>query len=202
MALYIAHQIAPENNDNPNLLRAAAGKNLSHLLILGDFNYPEIEWSSRSVSCSPSHPPFKFLKTVRDIFLSQHSLEPTHHRGDQRANVLDLIFTNEENMITEVLNNAPIGKSHHSVLSFVFKCYGPRENTQQPRLIYDRGDYEAVRVDLGGVDWETILKDKNTEETWQIIQLMLHKMTDKHIPKQNQKPGLKRKKALWMNVMF
>ena len=46
----------------------------SHLLICGDFKYPDIDWSSNSCS---SHCSQLFLDTVQDKYLSQHVETPT-----------------------------------------------------------------------------------------------------------------------------
>ena len=54
----------------------------SALLIIGDFNHPDIRWNSLDSSNESA----KFLLLVQNCFLTQHVLEPT--RGD---NVLDLI---------------------------------------------------------------------------------------------------------------
>ena len=72
----------------------------SHLLIMGDFNYPEIDWqclaSINDESCSPAN---KFKRCVWNHFLCQHVHQPTHFRGLQKANILDLVLRNEEEMI-------------------------------------------------------------------------------------------------------
>ena len=74
----------------------------SHVLITGDFNKPDIDWSD---NLSPEDPDCKatdFLESVRDSFLCQHVKEPTHNRSNQRPNTLDLLFTDEEDMVTDV----------------------------------------------------------------------------------------------------
>ncbi len=52
------------------------------------------------------------MDAIRDSFLVQHVEEPTHFRANQNPNTLDLIFTNEENMITQVKHQAPLCYSH------------------------------------------------------------------------------------------
>ena len=51
-----------------------------------------------------------FLRVIEDLNLSQHATKPTRFRGEQKS-CLDLIFTNEENMVKEVEESPPIGKS-------------------------------------------------------------------------------------------
>ena len=42
------------------------------------------------------------MQAIRDSFLVQHVLKPMHYRGDQATNVLDLVFTNEQEMIENI----------------------------------------------------------------------------------------------------
>ena len=63
-------------------------------ILLGDFNHPEIDWTNESCACHTEHPASTFLETVRDNFVTQAVDQPTHYRSLQKANILDLIFSN------------------------------------------------------------------------------------------------------------
>jgi len=52
----------------------------------------------------------EFLDCFRDSFLWQHVTQPTRFRGDQTANILDLIMTNEESMIDDIVKVIQLGK--------------------------------------------------------------------------------------------
>ena len=111
------------NDENLNTFLHMASSFQSHLLLAGDFNHPEINWREGISPRDPNHKATLFLEAVRDAFLYQHVQNPTHYRHDQTANLLDLVFTNEEAMISEVQQLAPLGKSHHQVLNFSYTCY-------------------------------------------------------------------------------
>ena len=85
-------------------------------LLLGDFNFPEIDWETESCHKGLNHPASKFLEATRDAFLIQHQHQPTRHRFGQQSNVLDLVFTSEEDTIPFVETTAGIGKSDHCTL--------------------------------------------------------------------------------------
>ena len=57
-------------NDNINtvLQRAYQLSNFTQLLLMGDFNYPEIDWSSSTVIGSDSIPAAVFLNSCEDTF--------------------------------------------------------------------------------------------------------------------------------------
>ena len=52
----------------------------------------------------------------------QHITEPTRQRGSDKPSTLDLILTNEANMISDIKIDSPIGASDHSFISFNLNC--------------------------------------------------------------------------------
>lgn len=87
------------------------------MLLLGDFNYPNIKWSEgQGTVNSESSEGSKFLKATQDSYLYQHVTCPTRHRINQVSNTVDLVFTNEGGMIEDIQTRPPIGKSDHIVL--------------------------------------------------------------------------------------
>ena len=113
------------------LLRRASGLNFSHLLVFGDLNHPSINWLDNISPPDGNHPASLFMDSARDAFLTQHVTEPTHYRGNNTPNTLDLIFTNEEGVLEQLKYLAPVGSSHHSLLKFDFCCYS---KTDRPRV--------------------------------------------------------------------
>jgi len=91
-------------------------------MIMRDFHFPEINWESKLVNCSQAHAATAFLAATADNFLYQ---QPTHYHGIQQANILDLIFANEEEMVSKLNFAEPIAKSDHVVLLWDFECYVP-----------------------------------------------------------------------------
>ena len=100
----------------------------SHVVVCGDFNYPDMDWPEGLSPRDDSPPASKFMDAVRDSFLVQHVRKPTHFRAEQTPNVLDLIFTSEEALVGDFRHQAPFGKSHHQSLLFDVKCYTDIKN--------------------------------------------------------------------------
>ena len=94
------------------------------------------------------------MEAVRDAFLFQHVADPTHYRGDQTPNTLDLIFTNEDKMVKELRHTAPLGKSHHQVLHFQYTCYLKAPVSGSERYAYAKGDYDSLCEGIKAHDWE------------------------------------------------
>ena len=50
--------------------------NFNDVLIVGDFNFPEIDWKTESCTAGTGHAAYRFLESARDAFLTQHQCEP------------------------------------------------------------------------------------------------------------------------------
>jgi len=116
----------------------------SHKLIVGDFNHPDIDWTTGTCCRGPGHSAVAFLDIVNDAFLFQHCLEPTHSRPGQVPNTLDLVFTDEEEMIGDLEYTTPLGKSHHVIIQFSLTCRTRPKNTAATVYRYYKADYAGM----------------------------------------------------------
>ena len=190
-----------ENNQelNKSIKEVCKAKGYTHCLVCGDFNFPDIDWENGTTPVDPEHKATVFMETIRDCFLYQHVTEPTHQRSKtERANALDLVFTTEEGMISDIEHRAPIGKSHHMSLSFKLYCYTQKPKPSKQHFIYDKGDYAKMRTNTKDIDWDTNLQGKTIEDQWLFFKTKVTKEMNDHIPKTSGKPT-KPGKPLWMN---
>ena len=138
-----------------DLLRKVICLNDSHLLIVGDFNFRDINWSLRQSNTSYDHESSKFIEAVNDCYLFQHISEPTRFREGQVALILDLVFS--------------IGKSDHVSLSFNFNCYAAKETSNsEPRYLHHKGDYEKLRQLIGKIKW-TVTENLDVDDHWDVL---------------------------------
>ena len=143
--VYRSPNSTAENDALVNGLLSRMLEGRSHILIVGDFNHPEINWTTESTPRDLNHPASLFMEAIRDSFLVQHVVKPTHYRGDQTANVLDLVFTNEQEMIDNIRHEAPVGKSHHQTLLFKLRCNTEKKLHDSYRNNFAKGDYDWLR---------------------------------------------------------
>ena len=91
----------------------------SHMHILGDFNFPKINWTTwESSSRNPEDTENKFLEGIQDAYFYQYVTLPTRGRLGNKPSIMDLVLTNEEGMVSDLELWSPLGKSDHSCLSF------------------------------------------------------------------------------------
>ncbi|KAK4829571.1 hypothetical protein QYF61_005240 [Mycteria americana] len=80
------------------------------LVLLGDFNHPDICWKSSTASCRQSR---RLLACIDDNFFSQVIDNPT--RGDA---ILDLMVTNPSELIDDIKIGGSLGCSDHALVEF------------------------------------------------------------------------------------
>ncbi|KAK4818426.1 hypothetical protein QYF61_012960, partial [Mycteria americana] len=80
------------------------------LVLMGDFNLPDVCWKYNIAERKQSR---RFLECVEDNFLTQLVSEPT--RGGAS---LDLLFTNREGLVGDVVVAGCLGLSNHDMIEF------------------------------------------------------------------------------------
>lgn len=69
---------------------------------MGDFNFREINWETTETTVGENHLVTVFLEGVKDTFFFQHVSHPTRFREGNEPSIVDLVLTNEENMIENI----------------------------------------------------------------------------------------------------
>ena len=137
-----------------SLFRRVHEMNSSHLLICGDFNVPQIDWSLHLCLSPDTHIAHKLLGIIHECLLFQHVLHPTRFREGEASNILDLIMTNEEHMVSALDYQPGLGKSDHVVLRFGLACYASRVASRHTRLNFHKADFSRLNANIEAVDWK------------------------------------------------
>jgi len=134
------------------LISSLCTAKVGNLLCLGDFNWPNIDWSTWTPS-SKSGSEFQFINTLRKNFLNQYVSKPNRARGDDHPHILDLVLTNES-FIENLAMLAPLGKNDHSVLSI--DCTLQTDVVQKVVKHNYNKDYEGMRQIIK-INWKELL---------------------------------------------
>ena len=119
---------------------------------MGDFNFPTIIWRQGESGAGLDHPATKFLNATKDAFLLQHQTVPTRHREGQKSNILDLVFSNAEDLVQDITLAPAIGKSDHFTLLVNLNCKRSLVR-KESRLNFHKADFNKIREDQA-VDWK------------------------------------------------
>ncbi len=153
----------PDSNDMSDF-RSLADKlfpGYDKIIIAGDFNLPNIYWADSSYTLAGSLSQ-NFCDILDDYFMSQLCLVPT-----RESNILDLIITNQPEMVTltEICSPTDLGmSSDHNIIQFHFS-YGCNTIHPNKRLIYNyrQANFEGLRKRLTDMNLCSMLTNNGPE---------------------------------------
>jgi len=136
-------------------------------VLMGNFNYPDIDWAHNSVKPGATVDTSGFLECLDDSVVTQHVVEPT--RGTA---VLDLVLTRDPDQISSVDVTETLGSSDHHMVSFVI--HHRHESCKNVRSTRDylKADYSKIRTELATIDWDATLTG-SAAECWSCFKEVL-----------------------------
>ncbi|XP_065421532.1 uncharacterized protein LOC101931368 isoform X1 [Chrysemys picta bellii] len=160
------------------------------LVLMGDFNHPDICWESNTEVYRQSR---KFLESVGDNFLVQVLEEPTRGRA-----FLDLLLTNREELVGEAKVDGNLGGSDHEMVEFRILTQGRKESSRIWTLDFRKTDLDSLREQMGRIPWENNMKGKGIQESWLYFKESLLRLQEQTIPmcRKNRKYG---RRPAWLN---
>ena len=164
------------------LLKEVMDAQASHLLIVGDFNFGDIDWETGRSSATETHMSHQFIEAVQDSFLHQHVQSPTRYRLGQVPHILDLVLTNEEGMVSNLTSHPGLGNSDHVVIKFTMRTYTVRHQYQNARLAINKGDYAQMARLIAEVPWGEV-EDANLHDHYNFFRRHFDVITEQCIPK-------------------
>ena len=194
-AIYRSDSGTKENNENLlKLLKEINEMKQSHKLVVGDYNYKDIDWESWSTTKNETSEEQAFISCIQDLYWYQHVNSPTRYRQGNNPSMLDLVFTNEESMIQSISYQSPLGKSDHSLLYLKFLLKQVTNFQPKTMYMYDKGNYQKMNEELT-IDWQTQMNvDNDVHTQWETIKTKIKSARNKHIPSyQTTKDGLWKK---------
>ena len=134
-----------------------------HNVIVGDFNFPRINWKDLCVtnSCSISE---TFLSLVNEYGYSQLVFSSTH----VSFNVLDLVLSSSSNIVSILQIHEPFSAFDHSVLSFQVSSGCREHSTRKKYPNYAKMDVWNFRKLFAELPWHSLF-DQNTAAVQNVI---------------------------------
>ena len=173
-----------ENNQNlNNILEELEIISLGQLLVVGDFNYRNIDWTQHTPKAG-NNTEKKFMDQINLNNWCQHVKDETRFREGQEPSLLDLIFTSNVHSIDEVRIESPIGKSDHAVL--ITEYIGDKKYIKTvPKLNFYKGNYSGMREYLSKEKWPAAMEQQaDMMEKWEELYSNLKKATSLYVPNQ------------------
>jgi len=154
----------------------------NHLLLLGDFNMPGIDWKDGQHN---SIRPFQreFLSFMDDIGLVQIVDSPTHIGG----NILDLIFTDLGSMVTDTEVIQPGISDHFLVTATVLTNIYENDKTDECNYIFKFHEVDALAFEtemeqLHQCITDLVKSNDSIDTVWNVFRDGLHKAVRQWVP--------------------
>ena len=161
------HQLADKDIELYNYLGNCIRNKLC--VIMGDFNC-SVNWQTGT----PVGDGKRLLDFANEEFLSQWVDKPT--RG---KNILDLVFSSEDNMVSNLNVGEKLGKSDHNIIRFEIESSFSREEKSFVKLNFKRANFDKFRCEYRKFPLRTTM---DLEERWSELKTNTMATQDQCIP--------------------
>ena len=130
---------------------------LPNIIMLGDLNFPDIDWSDPNPSCPTAG---SLINLSNQLFLNQQVTEPTRNQ-----NVLDLIFCSDE-IINSISVSDTYLSDHRLILAetcLPIKEPNPKAHRKNPpisqfeKLDFNKANWPKLTLALKSINWVSVL---------------------------------------------
>ena len=128
-----------------------------------------------------------FINCLEDNFLTQHVMEATRNES-----VLDLVITNEPDIIQEIEMLGKFATSDHNLLHWSMNIMVNCEQKKQTMLDFKKANFQAIKSEHNATDWDLELHS-DAIESWEYFRKKLHNLMAKNIPLRSFTAGQKKK---------
>ncbi|PKU45481.1 glycerol kinase [Limosa lapponica baueri] len=163
------------------------------LVLMGDFNHPDICWRDNTAGHKQSR---RFLECINEHFFLQVVEEPT-----RRGAMLDLVLTKKQGLEWNVKLKGSLGCSDHEMVEFKILRAVRRAHSKLTVLDFRTADFGLFRDLLGRVLRNKAAEGRGAQGIWLIFKDHLPQPQEQCIPT-NRKSGKKIKRPAWKNKKF
>ncbi|MGL5707139.1 MAG: endonuclease/exonuclease/phosphatase family protein, partial [Aeromonas sp.] len=149
------------------------------VVLIGDFNMPEIDWALQEAHGSRGGE--LFLSWIQDNGMYQHIASPTRYRGVQVPSLLDLILTTIEEGVHMIEHSTPLGCSDHMVIRCAIRATIGKIPAKLIRS-FSKLDVKMLIQQARCLNWLPVGFASSIEERWRIIKENLQYLQDEFAP--------------------
>ena len=188
-SIYFGSYYRPNKSDlvsieelNVSLLKMGTTLHKNNVILAGDFNAPDVDWTSPLDSDKLSFASKKLLEVFDDHDLNQFVKEPTRRQGDSQ-HILDLVLSNNKDIIGKV--KVIDGISDHDIVLFNVRASCQRKrNVKRKVYIKKKADCQRIKRELQSLA-ETQAPDTDdasVDEKWNYFEENIRRIMDTCIP--------------------
>lgn len=154
----------------------------SNYIIFGDFNLPLINWKSKTF------PNIEYYKYFEKFYLYNQPMHQLIDFPTRNKNILDLILTNNIELVKNIKPNCPISKSDHELITG--NIYLPKDFTLKGTKFkqikhFSTANYIKINHILNKDIITKTIQLKSAETAWEFFIKNIMRIIDSDIPKSN-----------------
>ena len=167
----------------------STGPMLPNVLIMGDFNFPNLDWGTRNIgggTVDVQSQALCLLEFMDHFALEQFVTEPTRIN-----NILDLFLANDCNLVRKV-SVEDLAMSDHRLI-VVKADLGLVRNSQVDRVrirdalgarnfMSDKTDWTQIKLELRSINWSELTTGKTPDDIYEVIYGILVEISAKYVP--------------------
>ena len=170
------------------------------IILLGDFNFPKAIWREGvGIPLQGASPETRMANSLIEACDSHNLLQlidfgtrPTQ-LGEE--NTLDLLFTNNHDLLCNISKQASIMSDHYLIRGTtrhhmqLSSCPPPCESPLLSAFNLNKANWTEIRNFLAAVEWEKILHGKSNSEMINILSSILYEALELFCPRFKNPPG-------------
>ncbi|GAB0203750.1 hypothetical protein GRJ2_002840600 [Grus japonensis] len=164
------------------------------LVLMGDFNHPDICWRGNAAEHKQSR---RFLECIDGNFVLLQMIEEPTRRGA----MLDLVLTNKEGLVGDVKLKGSLGCSDHEMVEIKILMAARRVCSTLTTLDFRRAGFGLFRDLLGRIPWGKALEGRGAQDSCLIFKGCLLQAQERCIPTK-RKSSKNTKRPPWMNKVL
>ena len=163
----------------------------NNIIVTGDFNFPTIEWEAddeTNIFIKSKTIP-KQAEALMEL-MSEHCLIQCISEPTRGQNVLDLIFTNNQQLINKVTITDTIHSDHKIILCEASRLTKVEKKTNNLHQKFDQLNFfsqnikwDKLEEQLQSTNWESLLEEKSVTEMYDILTDTTLKISATCVPK-------------------
>ena len=177
--MYRSPRSCDENNAKINEYLKNIGRSRKKFIV-GDFNYPDIDWEVARATGEAESNEWRFLEAVKDSFMEQHVKTPTRSARNNRPSLLDLMLTHSSLEPKRIDHCAPLGKGDHVMTKTSFALTVGTDIKY--RRNYRKSNFKAIRKYLKSKLDTNSTVTQNVNEKWEFFRDTIQTAVENHVP--------------------
>ena len=171
-----------------NHINLHVNNNHKNILVVGDFNLPHLTWSEEPQTVRATFNNSECTKTLQS-FIEQHFLTQYVDKPTRLNNILDLVLTNDINLVKEIeVKDTEL--SDHRMIT-VKSSFGQKLNTAQKpvfephtfrNLNFYKADFDQLNEHLSTIQWDVLNSLCDPHDFPELVRLIVLQVCEIYTP--------------------